>query len=144
MKKLKLKSIILKKILISFILILFFSKSVYSNELDFEIQGNQFTDTEAILSLLNQIPENINEEYSNEIIQILNNSNLFSDVRVNLDNNKYIIFVKEFPNINNLYFKNNERLKDDELEFIASEVNLKNLNNSSINIFILLLPFWKL
>ncbi len=136
MKKLKLKSIILIKILISHILILFFSNSVFSNELDFEIQGNQFTDTEVILSLLNQIPENINEEYSNEIIQILNNSNLFSDVRVNLDNNKYIIYVKEFPNINNLYFKNNERLKDDELEFIASEVNLKNLNNSSINIFI--------
>ena len=71
MKKLKLKFIILKKIIISFILILFFSKSVFSNELDFEIQGNQFTDTEVILSLLNQIPENINEEYSNEIIKIL-------------------------------------------------------------------------
>ena len=62
MKKLKLKSIILIKILISHILILFFSNSVFSNELDFEIQGNQFTDTEVILSLLNQIPENINEQ----------------------------------------------------------------------------------
>ncbi len=136
MMKLKEKYKILNNFLISLILTLIISKSVFANELDFEIQGNQFTDTDVILSLLNQIPDNINEKYSNEIIKVLNNSNLFSDVRVNLENNKYIIYVKEFPNIDNIYFKNNQRLKDDELEFIASEVNLINLNDLSINLFI--------
>ena len=136
MKSLNLKYKILKKISINLLLLLFISKSVFSNNLVFEINGNQFTDTQAILSLLNKIPENANEEYSNEIIKILNESNLFSDVRVNFENNKYIIFLKEFPNIDNLYFKNNKRLKDEELEFIASEINLTNINNSSINLFI--------
>ncbi len=136
MKSLNLKYKILKKIFLSILLTLLISKSVFSNNLVFEINGNQFTDTQAILSLLNKIPENANEEYSNEIIKVLNESNLFSDVRVNFDNNKYKIFLKEFPNIDNLYFKNNERLKDEELEYIASEINLINLNNSSINLFI--------
>ena len=102
MKSLNLKYKILKKISINLLLLLFISKSVFSNNLVFEINGNQFTDTQAILSLLNKIPENANEEYSNEIIKILNESNLFSDVRVNFENNKYIIFLKEFPNIDNL------------------------------------------
>tara|TARA_B100000575_G_scaffold254228_1_gene223272 strand:- start:732 stop:3002 length:2271 start_codon:yes stop_codon:yes gene_type:complete len=136
MKSLNLKYKILNKIFLSILLTLLISKSVFSNNLVFEINGNQFTDTQAILSLLNKIPENANEEYSNEIIKVLNESNLFSDVRVNFDNNKYKIFLKEFPNIDNLYFKNNERLKDEELEYIASEINLINLNNSSINLFI--------
>ena len=136
MKSLSLKYKILKKISISLLLLLFISKSVFANNLVFEINGNQFTDTQAILSLLNKIPENANEEYSNEIIKVLNESNLFSDVRVNFENNKYIIFLKEFPNIDNLYFKNNKRLKDEELEFIAAEINLTNINNSSINLFI--------
>ena len=90
---------ILIKILISHILILFFSNSVFSNELDFEIQGNQFTDTEVILSLLNQIPENINEEYSNEIIQILNNSNLFSKLVSKEIKTKYTPRLKFFPDL---------------------------------------------
>ena len=136
MKSLSLKYKILKKISISLLFLLFISKSVFANNLVFEINGNQFTDTQAILSLLNKIPENANEEYSNQIIKVLNESNLFSDVRVNFENNKYIIFLKEFPNIDNLYFKNNKRLKDEELEFIATEINLTNINNSSINLFI--------
>ena len=136
MNKLSEKYKILNKIFISFLLLLCISKSVFSSNLDFEIKGNEFTDTEVILSILNQIPENANEEYSNEIIKLLNDSNLFSDVRVNFDDDKFIILLKEYPNINDLYFKNNERLDDEELEFIASEVNLTNMNISSINLFI--------
>ncbi len=136
MKKLKVSYTKLSKIFCLYILILFFNKPILSNEINFDIQGNKFTDSDVIISLLSEMPDSTNEEKSNEIIKILNGSNLFSDVRVSFDNNKYTILVKEFPNINKLFFQNNERLDNEELLLIASETNLKNLNTASINIFI--------
>ncbi len=136
MKKLSLKLINLRYIIYSFFIILFISLPTLSNEVTFEINGNDFTDSDVILSLLDDIPEDINNEYSNEILKALNVSNLFSDVSVNLINNKYIITVKEFPNINKIYFRNNDRLKNEDLELIASEFNLRNFNTKSINLFI--------
>ncbi len=136
MKKLKLNCKSLSNILSFFLLLIFISKPILSNEISFEIKGNKFTDSNVILSLLQDIPKNINEEYSNEIIKALNNSNLFEEVKVTFTNEKYIIEVKEFPSINKLYFKNNERLDDDELEIIASNINFTTLNNQKINFFI--------
>ena len=136
MRKLSLKLINLRYIIYSFFIILFISLPTLSNEVTFEINGNDFTDSDVILSLLDDIPEDINNEYSNEILKALNVSNLFSDVSVNFVNNKYIITVKEFPNINKIYFRNNDRLKNEDLELIASEFNLRNFNTKSINLFI--------
>tara|TARA_B100001057_G_scaffold318485_1_gene318732 strand:- start:5505 stop:7775 length:2271 start_codon:yes stop_codon:yes gene_type:complete len=136
MRKLSLKLINLRYIIYSFFIILFISLPTLSNEVTFEINGNDFTDSDVILSLLDDIPEDINNEYSNEILKALNVSNLFSDVSVNFINNKYIITVKEFPNINKIYFRNNDRLKNEDLELIASEFNLRNFNTKSINLFI--------
>ena len=51
--------------LINIFLLLFLSNSIYSNDLKIEIQGNQFTDPDVIISLLKQVPENTDEEYSN-------------------------------------------------------------------------------
>ena len=65
-----------------FIFILIFSKTVLSSNIKFEIQGNNYTDTEAILFLLKDIPENIDIENTNDIIKVLNQSDLFSDVKV--------------------------------------------------------------
>ena len=121
---------------ISFISIFSFSKQLYSANINFEIQGNNFTDTDVILSLIENIPDNLSEENSNDIIKTLYESNLFDDVSVKLTDSKYIIIVKEFPNINKLYFSNNERLDDEELELIAQEINLVNYNTQSINRFI--------
>ena len=135
MKKSKKNYKILQTIILS-ALIFFYSKLSYSNESLFEIEGNKFTDTDVIVSLLNEIPKNLEEEYSNEIIKILNDSNLFSNVTVNFQNNKYIIIVNEYPNIDNFYFDNNERLEDEDLLLLTSEIDFTNLNNKSINLFI--------
>ncbi len=135
MKKSK-KSYKILQIIILSAIIFFYSKLSYSNESLFEIKGNKFTDTDVIISLLNKIPKNVEEEYSNEIIKILNDSNLFSNVTVNFQNNKYIIIVNEYPNIDNFYFDNNERLKDEDLLLLTSEIDFTNLNNKSINLFI--------
>ena len=135
MKKSK-KSYKILQIIILSAIIFFYSKLSYSNESLFEIKGNKFTDTDVIISLLNKIPKNVEEEYSNEIIKILNDSNLFSNVTVNFQNNKYVIIVNEYPNIDNFYFDNNERLKDEDLLLLTSEIDFTNLNNKSINLFI--------
>ncbi len=136
MKKLKINCFHLKFKIINLLLILLISKSVFANNTLFEIQGNNFTDSNVILSLLNKIPETVDEEFSNDIIKVLNNSNLFSDVSVRFIDNKYIINVKEYPNIDKLYFENNERLEDIELKQIASDINFINDNNVSLNLFI--------
>ena len=135
MKRLKLSYKVLKYIIISFFLNISISNLIFATETIFEIKGNNFTDTDVIISLLKDIPKNIDKEYSNEIIKILNDSNLFSDVNVKLKNNKYLIDIKEFPNIDNLYFDNNNRLEDDDLRLIANQTNLKNLNTQSIDTF---------
>ena len=126
----------LKLLIFNLIFIFFLSKSVLGNVVSFEIIGNDNTDTNVILSLLDDIPKNIDEEYTNEIIKILNDSNYFSDVSVKYSNNKYVIVVIEYQNINRLFFDNNERLDDDELEYIANEINFINTNNATINLFI--------
>ena len=43
--------------IIIFLFIFFFTKSIYSNEIKYEIQGNDYTDSNVILSLLNDIPQ---------------------------------------------------------------------------------------
>ena len=108
----------------------------FSNEIKFEIKGNEYTDTQVILSLLDKIPDSSDNNYSNQIIIALNESNLFSEVEVKYLNNIYVIYLKEFPNIDKIYFTNNDRLKDEELDFIVSEINLKSFNKNNINSFI--------
>ena len=135
MKKLKINYKIFKYIFTALFFFLY-SQVAIANQIKFEIKGNNFTDPDTILSLLKDIPDELDDKYSNDILKVLNDSNLFSDVVVKFENNKYIISVKEYPNINNLYFENNERLKDEDLENLATDINLSNLNISKINLYI--------
>ena len=136
MKKLKKKFTILKYLIFNCFFILLFPSITFANQISIEIKGNNYTDSDVIISLLKNIPESIDDEFSNEIIKTLNDSNLFSDVSVKFSDDKYTIIVKEFPSIDNLFFNNNERLKDEDLELIALENDLNNFNISSINKFI--------
>ena len=136
MKKLKKNYTILKYKFILIFVFSFLSKPLISNEITFDIKGNEFTDTDVILSILKEIPDTSNKESTNNIIKVLNDSDLFSDVQVKLLDNEYLITVKEHPNIDELSFKNNERLKDEDLEMIAEQINFTKSNKSSINLFI--------
>ncbi len=136
MNKLKESYKILKYSIISFFLLIFISKNAFSTDVIFKIIGNKFTDSDVILSLLKDVPQNNEVDYSNDIIKTLNESNLFDDVRIELIDNQYLIYIKEFPNINKINFDKNERLKDEDLQLIASELNLTNLNLLKINLFI--------
>ena len=136
MKKLRTKFTKIRFFLISLLFFLFSTNVCMSSDIQFKIVGNNFTDSDAILSLLEDIPDNIDKEKTNDIIKILNQSNLFSDVKVRFEDKTYFIIVKEYKNIDNLYFNKNERLEDDELLLIASEIGFSNNNPSSIKLFI--------
>ncbi len=130
---LKLNLIIIIKCLV---LILSFSNILYSNEIDIEIKGNDFTDKIAITSLIKKKPTEISDKYSNYILKTLTDSSLFEDVKIDTIENKYVVIISEFANINKIYFKNNERFDDEELRKFASELNLNNVNPLSLNLFI--------
>ena len=137
MKKLKKKLLTLNYLIIfNFLLIFLISKYSFANDQLFQIEGNEFTDNDVILSLLKNIPESVNKEYTNEIIKSLNESNLFSNINVKINNNKFIISVEEYPSLNKITFNNNERLKDEELELLAIDMNLINSNKVLIQEFI--------
>jgi len=123
------------KFLANILFIFIFSFKLFSNESLIEIKGNIYTDEYAIFSLIENKPNEITEEYSNYLLKTLNNSMLFESVVVTIKNNKYIISVVEFPNINEIKFKLNERFEDEELKNISEQLNLKNLNPLSINNF---------
>ena len=80
--------------------------------------------------------EIISEEYSNYLIKSLENSKLFEDISVKIIDNKYIITIKEYPNINKIFFDKNERFDDEELYKYSEELNLNNLNPIPINNFV--------
>ena len=82
MKKLKTNYQILKYKLIFIFVFSFLTNPSISNEISFDIKGNNFTDTEVILSILDEIPDTSNKESTNDIIRVLNESDLFSDVQV--------------------------------------------------------------
>ena len=124
------------KLIFSIFLIFIYSNNLKANDLILEIQGNNYTDEDVILALIKNKPKEISEDYSNYLIKILNNSLLFESVSVKIKENKYIIDITEFPNINKIYFDNNERLKDEDLLNIVNELNLTNLNPTFINAFI--------
>tara|TARA_B100000989_G_C19520336_1_gene463847 strand:+ start:57 stop:2324 length:2268 start_codon:yes stop_codon:yes gene_type:complete len=123
------------KILIKILFISFFSFKLLSNESLIEIKGNIYTDDYAIFSLIEKKPTEITEEYSNYLLKTLDNSMLFESVVITIKNNKYIISIIEYPNINEIKFDLNERFEDDELRNISEQLNLKNLNPISINNF---------
>ncbi len=130
---------ILKKYFITkfkiFIILLFSFPSI-AEDIDIIIDGNDFSDDNAILSIIDEKPTALNKEYSNYLLKELYNSKLFKNVTVNIENNKYVVYVEEYPNINKFYFVNNERLKDEDLDNIIKELNVNNLNPSSINVLI--------
>ena len=127
-----LKTIINLKIY-TFLLILFSnSLRAYENNFDFEISGNKNTDKEVILTIIDKIPEDISDDFSNYILKELNNAGLFKDIKIKFENNKYYIDVEEYPVIQKIYFKGNERFKNEELNQLVDELNFNIFNEDNI------------
>ena len=122
--------------LIFFFLIFAYKISASENTYEFEINGNKNTDKEVILSIIDKIPDNLSEEYSNYLLNELDKSGLFKDINIKIENNKYYINVIEYPIINKIYFEGNDRFKDEELVQIAEELNFDVYNDYNTKNFI--------
>ena len=136
MSRLKKKLKYYLKNIFSILFLLIISQKLFSNEIQIQIQGNNFTDDDVILSLIEDKPVVISESYSNYLLKTLDNSMLFENVSVNIEDSTYLILITEYPNINKIYFKKNDRLKDEELLTYSQQLNLINLNPISINNYI--------
>ena len=100
------------------------------------IEGNNYSDENAILSIIDKIPDTLNEETSNDILKKLNQSGLFKSVEVLIKDNGYLIKISEFPSIRNFYFKNNDRLKDEDIESVINELNIDTLADIKIDLLV--------
>ena len=105
------KTIIRFKNLFTFFITFSFKLSANQNNFEFEISGNINTDKEVILTIIDKIPNNIDDEFSNYLLKELNNTGLFQDIKIRLEKNKYFIDVEEYPVIQKIYFDGNERFK---------------------------------
>ena len=100
-----LSPIFFKTLYFIFFFLIFANKiSASQNTYEFEINGNKNTDKEVILSIIDKIPDDLSEEYSNYLLNELNKSGLFKDINIKIENNKYYIDVIEYPVINKIRY----------------------------------------
>jgi outer membrane protein insertion porin family len=103
---------------------------------DFIIEGNQYTDDDIVISIIDEIPDIDVKSKSNFILKKLIKSNLFKSVAVSYDSNNYIIKIIEYPSINKFFYENNERIKDEDIDNIVNELELYTLSETKINILV--------
>jgi len=121
----------------AFIFILYsFQLSANQGNFEFEISGNINTDKEVILTIIDKIPNNVDDEFSNYLLKELNNTNLFKDIKIRSEKNIYFIDVEEYPVIQKVYFDGNERFKDEDLNQLIDDLNFNIYNEDNIKIFI--------
>lgn len=122
------KSIINKAL---FLLLLLINVEVYAKE--FIIEGNEYTDKDIVISIIDKIPDIDVESQTNYILKKLISSNLFKSVEVSYDSKNYIIKIIEYPSINNFFYINNERIEDTEIDNIVRELEIYTLSEFKIN-----------
>ena len=126
----------IKIYIVLFVFILTFKLSANENNAEFNLSGNINTDKEVIFTIIDKMPDNLNEEFSNYLLDELNNTGLFQDINIRLENNKYFIDVVEYPVIQKIYFDGNERFKDEELNQLVDELGFNIYNEDGIKNFV--------
>ena len=135
MNFLKLKLMKITKFLFLHVVIfLLLTSNVFSKEI--LVNGNNFSDDNVIISIIGQIPDSDNKTQSNFILKQLNKSGLFKSVEISEDDKNFLISVVEYPSVSKIYFNNNKRLKNDQLNLIAEELEVTIFSDKIINKFI--------
>ena len=100
-----------------------FSFKIYATSYDIQISGNTYTDKQFVLSLLDDLPDQINNKDIDKILKKLNDSGYFENLLINFENNTLFIVFDEKIKITNVDFIGNKRFKDDQINEI---INFKN------------------
>ncbi len=127
-----------QKLIVSLIILISISSinSLSAATRNLIIKGNDYSDDAVIISLIDKIPEVDDKSKSNYILKKLNNSGLFKNVEVSFDSDNFYITLVEYPSINKIYYSNNKRIKDDEINNIIEQLEINTLSKKNINILI--------
>ena len=127
------------KIKFIFFYIFFLSFNVLAiDKDDILINGDILIDESVIFSILdnNSITNSLADIDLNQIIDDIYNTELFSNVDINIVNNKLVINLISQPRINKINFSGNERFKDDDFyEIINNNFDFNYYNKNKILIF---------
>ena len=128
------------KINFFFLYVLFFSFDVLAfDKNNIIIKGDVLFDEDVIFSIIdeNLITDSISDIDSNKILDDIYKTGLFSNVEIDIVNNKLFINLKSEPRINKINFSGNERFKDDDFyEIINKNFDLTYYNKNKILVFI--------
>ncbi len=122
------KSSIINKTLILFLF--FVNLEVFAKELI--IEGNEYTDDDIVISIIDEIPNTDTKSQTNYILKKLISSKLFKSVEVSYDLDNYIIKIIEYPSINKFFYLNNQRIDDSDIDNIVNELEIYTLSESKI------------
>ena len=106
-----------------FFFLLIYSFQTFAVSYDIQISGNNYTDKEFVLSLLDDLPNDIDDNEINNILKKLNSSGYFENLVINFQNNTLYIDFDEKIKITNIDFNGNKRFKDDQLNEIIKFKN---------------------
>jgi len=128
------------KIKFFFLYLLFFSFNVLAfDKNNIIINGDILIDESVIFSIIdnNLITDSLTDFDSNIILDDIYKTGLFSNVEINIINNKLVINLISVPLINKINFSGNDRFKDDDFyEIINRNFDLTYYNKNEILIFI--------
>ena len=101
----------IRKLLFIFVLCFLYSKTLLSNNYTLSLIGNEYIDKQILLSLIKDLPENINDLQESKIISELNKTGYFKNIEVNKSDNVVTIKLDEYPIIKEVNFKKIKDLK---------------------------------
>ena len=120
------KTYITTKFLLSFTIFFIITTVVLSDDSKInkiDIKGTQRIDIETVISYSNiEIGDIYTEEFGNQILKDLFDTNLFSNLEISFDANTLFIKLRENPTINLVKFSGNSKIKDEDL---LIEISLK-------------------
>jgi len=126
----------MSKVLLIFFLIFLYSKFALADEREVIVHGNENIDSDLVLSILDSVPEIIDEKYINKQIKKLIETGYFKNVEITFDESKIDIFLIESLIIQNIIFKGNKRFKNSELnEILDIQNSLVYYNEKQLSLF---------
>lgn len=90
------------------------------------VDGNKRIDYETILQYINKkVGDDVNDNDLNELVKKLNNTGLFSDVKIKKRKGKLLIEVIENSTVNKIRFEGNKKLKTDDIATMLKDMLIK-------------------
>ena len=105
-----------------FLFLLIFTSQAFAEIKQVKILGNKRVSSNTIENLIDKKVSNVNSIYINNLTRLIYNTDFFSNVKINYDNNILNIIVEENPIINFFYING---ISDSDLDEVNKIISLK-------------------